>query len=382
MSLRLALDGRVINDHFPGIGRYAYQLAGALADCDEVRLTLLHDPRSISTRYDLTALAQARPSIMLQPIEAAPFSLAEQTRMAATARALRPDVWHSLYYIMPFFQLPRPIVLTLYDLIPLVLTHYWSARSRLIYRLAHRLALRRADRIITLSASAKSDLIRLFGVQPDRISALPAAVDDRFTPATPEAIAAIRHKYDLSMPYTLYVGINKPPKNLVSLIEAYARLAQESPSLYYQSVIAGAWDERYPEAKQRAAELGLTRHVRFLGPIPDDDLPTLYSGADLFVTASLYEGFGLPVLEAMACGTPVACSNTSSLPEVVGDAALLFDPLDVVAIASVIRHAMDDPNLRIDLKQRGQQRANEFSWPRVAQQTLEVYRSAISDSRA
>jgi len=180
--------------------------------------------------------------------------------------------------------------------------------------------------------------------------------------------------------FILYVGINKPPKNLPRLIEAYARLAAKSPAVYYDCVIAGAWDDRYPQARLRAAELNLSQRVHFLGPIRDTDLPALYAGADLFVTASLYEGFGLPVLEAMACGTPVACSNTSSLPEVVGDAGLLFDPLSVEAVAGAVQQAMSDESLRAELRRRGLQRATQFTWDRVAQETLQVYFNVAQQS--
>ena len=306
MTLHVVLDGRVINDHFPGIGRYAFDLAGALAQHGDVRITLLYNPTAPSTRYDLAALAESVPAITLSPITIAPFTAAEQARIAPVARSLGVKVWHSLYYIMPFFGLPQPIVLTLYDLIPLVLPEYWSTRDRLIFRLAHRLALRAATHIVTLSDSARRDVIRYFGVTPGRISVTPLAADERFKPA---------------------------------------------------------------------AQAAMAERVHFIGPIADDDLPALYSGADLFVTASLYEGFGLPVLEAMACGTPVACSRAASLPEVVGDAGLLFDPLDIDAIAQTIKRLLTDRALHDQFGRAGLARAAQFTWARVATQTLEVYRA-------
>jgi alpha-1,3-rhamnosyl/mannosyltransferase len=143
-------------------------------------------------------------------------------------------------------------------------------------------------------------------------------------------------------------------------------------------VIAGAWDPRYPESRQRAKALALEEAVHFLGPIAEEDLPTLYSGAVAFVFPSEYEGFGLPVLEAMACGTPVACSSTSSLAEVAGDAALLFDPTDVADIADALTHLLHEPGLRADLRERGLRRAAQFSWERTARDTLAVYRQTVS----
>jgi glycosyltransferase involved in cell wall biosynthesis len=374
--LNVILDGRVINDHFPGIGRYAYHLAGALAQRGDIQLTVLYHPALASTRYDLAALARSSTAITLHPIAVAPFTLAEQTRLAPLARTLNAQVWHSLYYIMPFFGLPRftPVALTVYDLIPLVLPQYWSRKNRWIFRLAHYLALRAARRVITLSESAKQDLQYFFGAlaHTDRISVIPGAADEHFKPLTGDVITAIRDRYHLLQPYVLYVGTNKPPKNLVRLIEAFARVAAH---VEHDCVIAGAWDERYPEAKQYAAELQIDQRVHFLGPVADADLPGLYNGADWFITASLYEGFGLPALEAMACGTPVLCSNTSSLPEVVGGAGVLFDPTDAETIAHTIEQALSKRALRDRLHEQSLQRAAQFTWSRTADQTFEIYQT-------
>jgi alpha-1,3-rhamnosyl/mannosyltransferase len=193
-------------------------------------------------------------------------------------------------------------------------------------------------------------------------------------------VAAVRARYDLPERYLLYLGSNKPHKNLERLVEAWALLQPQPAAL----VIAGSWDSRYPEARQRAAALsrspaplaGLERQLLWLGPVPEADLPALYSGALLFVFPSLYEGFGLPVLEAMACGTPVACSNTSSLPEVAGDAALLANPLDTQELARAMRTALEDESLRQEMSEKGLKRAQGFSWLRTAQRTLETYRTS------
>jgi alpha-1,3-rhamnosyl/mannosyltransferase len=145
-------------------------------------------------------------------------------------------------------------------------------------------------------------------------------------------------------------------------------------------VVAGAWDDRYPEAKQRAAALSLEGQIRWLGPMPETDLPALYCGAGLFVFPSLYEGFGLPVLEAMACGTPVVCSNCSGLPEITGDAALLVDPMDTMALARVIRMALEDEGLRQTMIEKGLLRAQTYSWHQTAQSSLELYRTALTSN--
>ena len=378
MSLHVALDGRAISDHFPGIGRYVYHLAVALARAQPVDLTLLVHATSRSLRYPLDALDTRR--IALHPVDIAPFSLAEQTWLPALARQLQPDVWHAPHYIMPYRRLPCPTVVTFYDTIPMTLPQFWPAHQRLIFSLTHRLALRAARHAIAISEATRRDLVRYFRADPRRITVTPLAADERFRPQPDSEIRRVRQKYNLPERFILYVGINKPSKNLMRLIEACTRLVRESPALCYPCMIAGPWDERYPDSRKRAAELGLGDRIRFLGPIPDSDLPALYAAAELFVTASLYEGFGLPALEAMACETPIACSNTSSLPEVVGDAGLLFDPLDVDAIAAAIRRALESPELRVELRQRGLERAAQFTWERVAEKTMEVYR-AIQLSR-
>ncbi len=370
---RIVLDGRTISDHFPGIGRYAQRLAIALAGAGEVDVTLLHNPAEPNTRLPLGALPPE--SISFYPTDIAPFSLAEQTRLPALARRLRPDVWHAPYYLMPYRRLPCPTIVTIHDMIPLVLPQFWPGHQRMFFWLAHRLALHAARQAIAVSESTRRDLIGRFHVDPHRVTVIPHAADERFRPQPASVVRRVRQAYNLPEHFILYVGINKPHKNLPRLADAYARVIAESPGLDFGCVIAGAWDDRYPESRERASRLGVSERMQFLGPIPDVDLPALYTAADLFVMPSVYEGFSLPVLEAMACGTPVACSNTSSLPEVVGDAGLLFDPYNLDEIAMTLRHAMSDTKLRAALRERGLERARLFSWERVARQTIDAYRA-------
>ncbi|HKZ87186.1 MAG TPA: glycosyltransferase family 1 protein [Anaerolineae bacterium] len=372
--LRVVLDGRTINDHFPGIGRYAHRLAIALASAGEVDLTLLHNPSLPNTHLPFDALPAD--GVTLYPTEIAPFSVAEQTRLPALALRLRPDVWHAPYYVMPYRRLSCPAIVTIYDVIPLALPQFWPAHQRLAFSLAHRLALRAARHVIAISESTRRDLMRRFRVDPGRITVTPLAADERFRPQPESEIRRVRQAYRLPERFILYVGVNKPPKNLPRLLEAYARIVAESPRLDLACVVAGAWDDRYPESRGRTVHLGLGDRVRFLGSIPDADLPALYAAADLFVMPSLYEGFNLPVLEAMACGTPVVCSDTSSLPEVTGDAGLFFNPYDVDQMASTVLQAMTDPELQAELRMRGLERARLFTWERVARQTIDVYRAA------
>lgn len=313
-------------------------------------------------------------------LAATPFSLRQQWVVPAYIRrqnkafSPRPGqnigVYHSPYYLMPYF-VPMPTLLTFYDLIPLFFPSYVSPRARLLFRFTMRMALRAARHILSISESAARDLAQHFAVDPQRITTTPLAPDPCFQPQPPAEIERVRQKYALPAHFFLYFGINKPHKNLPALINAYA---QWRTAAAYPLVIAGAWDARYPESKQAAAQNNLGDAVTFLGPIPDADLPALYAAATAFIFPSRYEGFGLPVLEAMACGTPVACSNTSSLPEVAGDAALLFAPDDADALAGALTQLMDK-STRLHLRQRGLQQAARFTWQRTAAQTVAVYRS-------
>ena len=361
----LVLDARTATDHFPGIGRYVVNLARAMTRvAPDLPLALLADPGVRSTRLTLPELPQVACS-------ASPFSVRQQWAVPRALRRAGATLYHSPYYLMPY-RPGVPTVLTCYDVIPWLFPAYFSAHERLIFRLAHGLALHAASVVLAISQSTHDDLVRCFGVSPAKVVVTPLAADERFRPQTPEAVVRVRRAYGLPEEYVLYLGTNKPHKNLTRLVRAWATARSADTCL----VIAGHWDARYPEARQVAEQSGLTDRVRFVGPVADDDLPALYSGARCFVFPSLYEGFGLPLLEAMACGTPVACSNVSSLPEVASDAALLFDPLDVESMADALARLLRDADLRADLRERGLRRAPQFNWEFTARLTQRAYLSS------
>ena len=363
----IVLDARTANDHFPGIGRYVVNLSQALMRiAPDLDLTLLHNPAAKATRLTLPALPRIACST-------SPFSIQQQWIVPAILRQAQAKFYHSAYYLMPY--LPGvPSVVTCYDLIPLIYPEYYTISQRLICRLAHYLALRATRVILAISEATKADLVRVFQVDPQQVLVTPLAADASFAPCSRMQIAAVRVKYALPERYVLYLGINKPHKNLARLVQTWRVVNRKSQIPHLKLVIAGQWDERYPEARRLAEELGLKDQVVFAGPVSEADLPALYSGAMLFVFPSLYEGFGLPVLEAMACGTPVVCSNTSSLPEVAGNAALLVEPQDVTALADALSRAANDGELRQAMRQKGMTQAARFSWERTAQETLTAYR--------
>ncbi len=371
MSPHYVLDARTATDHFPGIGRYAVNLARAMAPLlgSEERLTLLRDPTRPSP-WDLSPLAGERVRVVDVPLS--PFSLRQQWAVPRLLARLETDLYHSPYYLMPY----RPgvlTILTVHDLIPLLFPRQSTLQARLLFRWTTALALRAARHMIAVSDATRQDMMRCFRVSAEKVSIIPEAADPAFYPRSSAEVEALRRRYGLPGSFVLYVGSNKPHKNLTRLVEAWARITEYG--IRNTLVLAGPWDPRYPEPRLRAEQLGV-ENIRWLGPVPEADLPALYSAATLFVFPSLYEGFGLPVLEAMACGTPVACSSTSSLPEVVGDAALTFDPTDVAAIADALSCLLADSDLRTHLREPGLRRAARFSWKRTAARILALYRSA------
>jgi glycosyltransferase involved in cell wall biosynthesis len=279
---------------------------------------------------------------------------------------------------------------TIHDLGYLAFPEAHTARRRLELDLTTRWSLRAARRVIAISGATRDDLVRHYGADPARVSVVHHGLSAAFQPTPDPDVLA---RYDLDAPYMLYVGTVQPRKNLTRLIEAFAMASvlieqqsaaadaghtPQAPLL----VIAGRMGWCTEAIEQRAAALGVGGMVRFLGYVPDADLPALLSGALAFLFPSLYEGFGMPVLEAMACGTPVLTSTTSALPEVAGNAALLVDPADTDAIAAAIARLAADTGLRADLRARGLTRAAQFTWERCAHETLGVLLAALAGDEA
>jgi len=375
MSMRLVLDARTVNDHFPGIGRYVVGLARALVPflAQGEEMILLRDPTHSST-LDLMSLVGDRVRILDVPIS--PFSPRQQWTLPRLLRRLRADVYHSPYYLTPYWP-GVPSVVTIHDLIPLRYPEYYTPFQRLIYGVSVRLAARTAQRVLADSQSAAYALQYFMGLSEARIRVIPAAADSTFCVRTTVEVKAIRDKYDLPEEYVLHLSSSKPHKNLVRLVDAWALLEERGETFGHSLALAGQMSPRYPEARDRIRMLSMESRVRLLGRIPDSDLPALYSGASWFVFPSLYEGFGLPVLEAMACGTPVICSNTSSLPEVVGDAAITFDPVDTEGMTEALAHALADSERAKEMGKKALQQARKFSWERTARLAYQCYQDVI-----
>jgi glycosyltransferase involved in cell wall biosynthesis len=231
-----------------------------------------------------------------------------------------------------------------------------------------------------VSECSRRDLVSHLGLDVDRVQVIPEGVDARFRPPVNDAwLQAVLARYIIKRPYVLYVGGINARKNIARLFTAYAYLRERHPDVAL--VLGGKRQWQTDEIDATFRRLNLTDHVHFTGYVDDADLPALYTAAELFVFPSLYEGFGLPPLEAMACGTPVVTSNVSSLPEVVGDAALTVDPYDVGGLALAIERVLTDEKLQMELRRRGIERAAQFTWERAARETLAMYEAVLSGAQ-
>ena len=295
-----------------------------------------------------------------------------------------PDVLFVPSHVLPLIH-PARCVVTVHDLG----FHYYPEAHTLFQNAYLRWSTRynawAATRILADSEATRSDLLRHYGIPAQRIVVVYPGRDESLAPIKDQlALAAIRARYGLNAPYFLYVGTLHPRKNLVRLVDAFAALMSSSRLIgeprsgkaqgesELQLVLAGQKGWLYDEIFARVRKLGLENRVVFTGYVPDADLPSLLSGALAFVFPSLYEGFGFPVLEAMACDTPVICSNVSSLPEVGGEAALQIDPLDSEALSEAMAQVAADEALRHVLVERGRKQVQRFSWRRCASQVLQV----------
>jgi glycosyltransferase involved in cell wall biosynthesis len=281
----------------------------------------------------------------------------------------RPDVLLCPLNVVPLLS-PCPSVVTVHDLAFLRFDLHKRAKRRYLSALT-RLSVKRAAHVITVSEFTRREVLDLLEVDPDKVTAIPNGRDERLQPQERAAIEAFRQQHDLPARFLLFVGTLEPRKNVPTLLRAYAQVKDQ---LNMPLLIGGGKGWRYDEIFALVQQLDVEQDVRFLGFLPQDDLVLYYAAATVLVYPSLYEGFGFPPLEAMSVGTPVITSNVSSLPEVVGDAALTVSPQDVAALANALVRLACDPTLQQELRNRGLVRAQQFSWQRAAAETVSVLR--------
>lgn len=368
----IAIDARKIADF--GIGTYVRGLVGALARLDAAhRYLLLAGPEGPESLPNL-------PGNFRWLDERSPgYSLAELVALPRALRREGADLFHAPHYVLPI-GLPCPAVVTVHDLIHL---RFPGQRTWLELTYARWMigrATRLAERVLAVSEATASELAERFGVDRGRLEVIANGVDDAFRRELPETeLAGALAELGLARGYLLFVGNPKPHKNLERLLAAYAELRAgraETPVL----VLAGDRDGDRSPVPGWIAAAGLEGSVVRLGHLPAERLPALYRGAAVLIQPSLWEGFGLPVAEAMAAGVPVVAAERGALPEVAGDAARLVDPEDPAAIAWAVAGLLDDPAAAAELGRRGQARAAAFRWQETARRTLAVYRRVLGEA--
>jgi glycosyltransferase involved in cell wall biosynthesis len=292
--------------------------------------------------------------------------------LSAKLREDRPDLLH-VQYTAPL-GCPVPVVVSVHDVSFLEHPEFFPRARALQLRWSVNRTVRSASKILTLSEFSSASIQRAYRVSPDDIVVVPLASSQDFRPLhIDNAVDAVRTGFQVPMPYILSVGDLQPRKNQIGLIKAFAELVKSFPQLRHRLVFAGKETWFAPKVRQAARQSGVGDRIRFLGFVTDRDLLHLYNACDLFVFPSFYEGFGLPIVEAMACGRAVACSKTSAMPEVADGAAVLFDPYSTEQMTRAMSDLLRDAELRTRMERLGQQRAAHFSWQQSARKTLEVY---------
>jgi glycosyltransferase involved in cell wall biosynthesis len=368
--MHVAINALAVAGRPHGVGTYIKQLIGALAaleSSDEFTVFASESGRP--------HLASAAPRLRYEMAPAnRPLRLLwEQTQLPRLLRSRGVDVFHGATFTLPLWKSCRHVV-SIHDMtFHLTPERHLPAKRYYFQQMIPR-ACRQADAVIAISESTKRDLISLLGVREEKIFVVYHGVPPHYRRVTDEQpLAAVRRRFGLNRPYVLHVGMLEPRKNLKTLVEAY-RTADDIHT-DYDLVLAGGYGWGYEPLLEQIRASGLDS-IRATGYVAEEDLPALYSQAELFVYPSVYEGFGLPVLEAMAFEVPVITSNVSSMPEVAGDACFLIEPEDVSGLKQAMRRILGSPELRSRMAAAGRARAQQFTWEATARRTLDVYRYA------
>ena len=370
--MRIGIDARLMFHQPAGISRYTGHLLHALADNNSTDEFLTFQHRK--HRAPLITQANFRRATLYTPVH----HRLEQWLLPLELSRFALDLIHCTDFIPPLHS-AIPAVITVHDLAFLHWPHFLTIDSAAYYGQIDR-AVKHARHIIVPSESTKKDLIRLLGAPDEKVSVIYEAADSSFQPLPLEATRQeVQNLYKVPESYILFVGTIEPRKNVNGLLQAFHHLRAKYNITDTNLVIAGGHGWLYEETLELVNRLNLQNCTFFVGRVPDENLRKLYVGARCHIHPAHYEGFGLPPLEAMACGTPTIVSNVSSLPEVVGDAALLVDPNNPEEIAVAMQRLLVDEQLHAELRHKGLQRARCFSWELAARSTLEVYHKVVNE---
>jgi glycosyltransferase involved in cell wall biosynthesis len=355
-----------------GVHRYIYQLLRHLGQADEaLQYTVLLGEGILPPEVHLSTQRSRWPT------SRATIRIAwEQLIQPWTLSRIKADLAHGPLLVAPMLA-PCPAVVTIHDLSFIRYPQLFRPANRLYLTTMTRLSARRARRFIAVSAHTASESVKLLGIPKSRIDVVYHGVDPSFRPLPVEQVESFRRKMNLPQRYVLCVGTLEPRKNHTRLVEAFARLCLRDTKL----VLAGGKGWLYDELFAKVKVLGMSDHIIFAGYVGNEDLPLWYNAATAFAYPSLYEGFGMPILEAQACGTPVMTSTASSLPEAAGDGALMVDADDVTAIAAGLERILTDEPLRGNLRERGLAHASQFTWAQTARETARVYRQTLVEEK-
>ena len=376
--MKILIDARLALNATTGIGNYLVNLVETLLSIDNKNKYRILIRENLKQDHPFKQWQQQ--NLIAEKSRIAPVRPGQHLLIPLKLRGRDIDVYHYPHFDLPLLQRYRSVV-TIHDLKYIIapeLFPEFGSLKKLYMSFCYRMSCRKAKKIIVVSENTKRDLVRLYQVSPLKIAVIPLAASLNFKPtASKTEIHSQLIKLGVNKRYFLVIGERRPHKNLVRIIEAFQIFKQHGFD-DYKLVVIGKKYGSYSEPEQKIEQLNLNEDVILKGYVSDEELPLYYQGAEAFLFTSLYEGFGIPILEAMSCGTPVITSNISSLPEVAADAALCINPVSSSAIAEAMERLVLQPELKANLISKGLKRAKMFSWKQAAEQTLAVYQEVFS----